>query len=369
MASAKDIGWSSYREYEGPFFRGSTKIQLSPNPSEAEKFLHVILATESGGHVDAINMYDRCILTAGLIQWCEGGQYSVSDMLGHIVSQSGLMPEPFWSWLDGKASFKRNEKGRWRFWTVQGEVDTIEEQKRLFLLRSNGLKGSWDAESREYAKGWAAAVANTLALPEAHAPQVAFTSARLMGFVMPEAKSIFWPDDRISSTTAAWRGATQAAYLSFAANLPAVANNHLKKALANTTAPKWSPDWCITILKQLTFGPQIAIYPARYNAIRPVIERLYGVDLPDFAADLQKWEAQMGIDPRHDAPAFTSVKDIQGELIAEGYDLGPTGADGKYGPKTREAILTFQGLHGLVVDGIVGPKTRKALVAEWLRRN
>ena len=70
-----------------------------------------------------------------------------------------------------------------------------------------------------------------------------------------------------------------------------------------------------------------------------------------------------------DAPAFTSVKDIQGELIAEGYDLGPTGADGKYGPKTREAILTFQGLHGLVVDGIVGPKTRKALVAEWLRRN
>lgn len=40
-----------------------------------------------------------------------------------------------------------------------------------------------------------------------------------------------------------------------------------------------------------------------------------------------------------------------------GYDLGKTGADGKFGKKTEEAVKQFQNERGLVVDGIVGVKT------------
>lgn len=48
---------------------------------------------------------------------------------------------------------------------------------------------------------------------------------------------------------------------------------------------------------------------------------------------------------------------LQRILINLNYNLGKTGADGKYGNMTEKAIKQFQGEHGLVTDGIVGVKT------------
>lgn len=56
---------------------------------------------------------------------------------------------------------------------------------------------------------------------------------------------------------------------------------------------------------------------------------------------------------------MTTTLQVQERLIALGRNPGP--ADGKEGPKTREAIKGFQRDHGLVPDGIVGPKTLAAL--------
>ena len=44
-------------------------------------------------------------------------------------------------------------------------------------------------------------------------------------------------------------------------------------------------------------------------------------------------------------------------LRNQGYDIGPSGVDGKYGKRTEEAVKMFQDEHGLVVDGKVGVKT------------
>lgn len=368
MVSPSDVGWGSYREYEGAVYWGrETPLQPFSNPTENQKFVQVLTKTE-GSSLTAVNAYDSCIVSVGLFQWCER-VYATSSLLGKIAEKDPNLLLPLQPALRASnASFSKNGKGNWRFFfkDARGEVDNLPEQQSLFLLHSNGLKGSWDAESKEHIKLWAACLANTLAPEEAAKVQVEFCADRVKNFATPSAKAILF--DGLPSD--GWVGALRCGYLSFAGNLPAVASNMLDIALKTAPGPKWSPDWCIHILKQLTFGPQIAIFPTRYNAIRPSLESLYGVNLPDFAPELQAWKASMapGVDPpTKDEPDFFDTKEIQAFLIGLGYDLGPAGADGKMGKKSMDAIRTFQGLNGLTADGIIGPKTRAKLLEEWRR--
>ena len=107
--------------------------------------------------MDAHNGYDRCICSSGLIQWCEAGQYSVSDMLGQVAARDRKLIAAIDD-LAGEhgVEFKPNHRGRWRFFFLdeRGEVDRREEQQALFLGGSTGKKGTWDEESRSYAKRW-----------------------------------------------------------------------------------------------------------------------------------------------------------------------------------------------------------------------
>ncbi len=46
------------------------------------------------------------------------------------------------------------------------------------------------------------------------------------------------------------------------------------------------------------------------------------------------------------------VKSLQSALVAAGYDVGPTGADGKFGPATMAAVKAFQADKGLPTTGL-----------------
>ena len=55
------------------------------------------------------------------------------------------------------------------------------------------------------------------------------------------------------------------------------------------------------------------------------------------------------------------VSNLQNDLIGLGFSVGPTGADGYYGPNTTEGIREFQRAYGLRVDGAAGPETKAKL--------
>lgn len=359
MVAVNEIGWGKYRQYEGPFYKGKFGYSLPPNPQPEDLQMAVITATE-GGHFDAWNGYDVCGWTSGLIQWCERNQYSVSDMLGEVaVVDDDLLYGVDQMAKDNGLKFERNAKNRFRFKFLdsRGEVDSQKEQQQLFYLDGNGMHGSWNSANTQYAKRWAAAISSVWENPLARDVQVRYTVRRLSGFLMPLAKSVF---SSMPSTDLA-RG-LYAAYLSFAANNPTWANNSLSHAIKNNLQlTPWSLDWVITILRTLTFNPGVAIYPHRYNSIRPVLEQLYGMQLPDFDSELKEWSVLTGI------PQDVTTLRIQRALLSLGYDLGPARDDGRYGTKTTEAVLTMEQLSGIVPlehqNGQVDRYTWPALVA------
>lgn len=366
MVAVSEIGWGKYRQYEGPYYKGKHAYKLPPAPSEAEMQMAVVTATE-GGHYDAWNGYDVCGWTSGLIQWCERNQYSVSDMLGEVAKYDrGLLFSMNQELGHERLEFKPNAKGRYRFFFSdgRGEVDSQAEQQALFYAGGDGTQGSWNAATSQRAKAWAAAISTVWEFREAQVIQTEYTVKRLGGFLLPYAKQVF---GTLPSTDLA-RG-LYAAYVSFAANNPTWANRSLQTAVKeNAHLAPWTLDWVIAILREMTFGPSVAIYPHRYDSIRPVLERLYNLQLPDFATELKAWEARTGI------PAGIDTARLQRSLLALGYDLGPARADGKYGKKTTEAVLTLEQLSGMVppehqdgqVDMYTWPALQEALSAKGL---
>ncbi len=332
----------------------------------------MITATE-GGRYDAINMYDRCIITGGLIQYCEAGIFLLSGLLAEIIGRSAAAAEPV-LFLAAELGYEfgpvpsSNKSGvSWRFYRAGNPrmaVDTQEEQKDLFLGCS-GLIGSWGPPGsiqRMKATRLATAFATVLAHPASIIVQNEKAARELEKFYMPFAIQYLLEDrNHIKCYPTNIMDAAVAIYSSFAANLPAVAATQLQRFATTTKHEKYSRAWLDEMCWHLTYGSGITIYPERYNKIRPVVERLFNVDLPDFATDLLALQADTQTSTARGAFDLSSVVGIQRALIELGFDLGPKGADGISGPKTRFAIMAFQFGSNLVSDGIVGPKTKDAL--------
>jgi len=354
MIDIKNIGWASYDVYEGPFYLGQSKFKLPDNPALPDKILATITATE-GGSWNAVNMYDRCIVTVGLIQWCEGGQYSVSDMLGVAAERSESLIAPLSNVMrEAGVEFKKNAKGRYRFFfrDARGEVDRTDEQQQLFL-RGSGRKNTWTDSNKAWAKSWAAALADVYAEPNAIQTQRDYTVPRLYGFALPTALELFKEPEAKGSPIGQ---AFICAYLSFAANNPARADASLKDAIKtwNTqNGPVWSPRWFNHVLERLTFASGVTIYPHRYDSIRPVLEKLFGIDIPDRSDQLKGLLSPI------------EIQDILVHVLK--YDLGKSGAngdgvDGQWGKKSTAALADFERRNNLDGDGLPDANTNAALL-------
>ena len=67
------------------------------------------------------------------------------------------------------------------------------------------------------------------------------------------------------------------------------------------------------------------------------------------------------IEPEMANVPLNKVQSVQQALIDAGYNVGPEGADGKYGRNTRAAVIQYQKANGIKQTGNVGPVTARKL--------
>lgn len=341
MTSASNIGWGEYGGFEGPYYTGS--VRYTPMSDRFwEKCVHVVTATE-GGRYDAVNMYDVCVVSVGILQVCE----KVLEMSRMLASMEKVAPAELSAALQAMPSpltMVTDQSGRRVLADGSGPINTVARMQQVYL-GCTGERGKWTSALKDSAKAWAAGFANLCATPALIAPQLEYVEERLPAYVMKAARDELFR----KAWDEGWEGAMKAMYVSYAANLPAVADSRARAAFSD---PRWSgssPADKFLILADSMVKSGVAIWPHRFDKISPVLSQRFGVQCPS--------SSELG------APAagLSSPMEIQAALVKLGYDLGPAGADGVIGRKTTEAVKAFQAKSGLSADGVVGPKTRAAL--------
>jgi hypothetical protein len=358
IIDSSKVSWGSYSSWEGPVYWGTIPYgPVTKNDTFAKKLMGVLSSTE-GGHYDACNLYDRCILTVGIVQWCEAApQCSVSDMLTLCDEADHDKLDEYLEHIAEGLTIVKDDHGVGRLQLGAQRIDNTSAQRGLFLGGSTGLKGQWTAPQIATAKKVCAVMASIWQEPEFQAAQLNFTVPKLIEVYGRSFGSgprhMF--DEGFS--TEGFAGAMRAIYISYSANLPAVAANIFNRVFPNGLSGNDEAD-CIAMSKAMATTSGVGIWPRRYEMIRPTVEALFGVDLPDHTSDLSAWKADF--DPGA-LVAFPDTKSIQEALLKLGYDLGPSGADGVFGKASRAALMAFQKSKGLTADGVPGPNTFKAL--------
>lgn len=122
-------------------------------------------------------------------------------------------------------------------------------------------------------------------------------------------------------------------------------------------------DWCFGIGKTvLTWAPNYSTnaYGERLIEMMTAVENT--VALESGAAKVNITLAQLRSGMYRNSPYAEQVKSMQELLIAKGFDLGNSGADGSFGAATERAVKAFQQSRNIGPDGICGLKTWSALL-------
>lgn len=354
---AKDLSWGKYGGFEGPYWRGTVKlVKPAPGAPFWERVMWVVTQTE-GGAYDAINNYDQCIFSPGLIQLCEIFGIA-TKMLRKFAGANGKAFDRFTREMPGNVD--------WNF-KVDGLVYNKQPVKipgpsmrsalrRFYLGGSSGKLGEWTDAQKAHARQVCAAMASMHGDPAFLQLQLDHVSPLLRRFVIPEGLTSVFPEAPKAGDTG-YRAAMQCAYLSFAGNLPQPAWETLREVMKTWDPGMTDEDRCLSMLAAMV-GRGVGIWPHRYNVIRPHLEEQFGVDLPDLAVQLKD---AIPVGPTV-VTLYPTVKLWQVALLTLGGDLGPAGADGVAGEKTKRALQRFEVAAGVrFPDGIYDATTAKLL--------
>ncbi|OPZ35060.1 MAG: putative peptidoglycan binding domain protein [Synergistetes bacterium ADurb.BinA166] len=184
-----------------------------------------------------------------------------------------------------------------------------------------------------------------------------YVKPRVKAFVMAQTRAALASDPSEDG----WSGALKAAVMSYSVNIPATTDKLFMQAFSD---PRWKGMSCKDrfgfAMGHMVIGSHIATWPHRYEGIVKPIESLFGVDIPALS-ELRDIAGQSA--PPVDDPTLWTTTAVQKFLISKGYDLGPVGADGLFGPKTKAAVGQFQTASGIPPTGVVDAATKTVITA------
>lgn len=298
MIRRDQIGWSRYKNFEGPMWFGIHRAKIADTDSFERIAVRVTSAAE--GNLDAAQLYDSCVFTGGFQQWCS----TFDGLVRMLLFVEKRVPGSLSTLFEFLRTIDASISAEKRAFVYKGTpVRDYKDRRDLFLAGGSGNLGEWKEHHKERAYGWVLAFANCpWQDPAVAEAQIDYATTNVYAYMRSESKWLFE-----QSTQDPWVLALRAAYLSFAANNPTRAATTLNDGVKKTSLTPWTPAWVLDLLHAMTWDAGVDILPHRYNAIRPVLERCFGVDLPDVAGDLKRLRA-IGQDPM-------------------GADGDPTGAD------------------------------------------
>lgn len=369
MVLEKDLIWGEYGGFSGYAFWGRYRYILPLNHTVEQRRYAAVSSTE-GACSDSTNCYDRCGLSGGryqITELCSG--WLVSVLLGKIAVEA---PEALTKMREAAAvrgyTFV-NEPSRWSAWNWRDSGGLISRDaaaaRRFFNHDCDGRRGSW-VRGDVNANAIAPLILGYISIWDnlaARDIQDAFMISRMAGFVMAQSRWIL--DVKPSNPIIE---ASQAAFLSFSMNNPTIASRILDKVQKETPYKLGTMDWLVYYLRTAVYESGIVFYPERYGShknpghgLRIALEKLYGIDLPDFAEDLKDWNAKMNAVTVRDLSTVAAIQQALIDLFNDPKLLGPAGVDGKFGPKSKMALMAFQRNNNLKVDGVAGPLTILAM--------
>lgn len=268
------IGWGEYGGFEGPFCWGSKTLPIVANPTWNDNLLRVISATE--GHYDSVNMYDKCIVSVGCVQWgeaCNNG--SVTRLIKEVAQQ---LPTLVYQNFTGLPGGWNQHTGTFVELPSQKQITNPELMRKIYLGGSSGAKGAWTDPQKTAAKKWCLAFARLFQNDKACEIQRDYSARELEKYKGKVAKEVLW-----DGTEGAYQDALRLIYMSYSANLPSTTEKYLKLGLQSATEKgfeKWSPEWLWELVESWRSKAKVGIWPGRYSKIKPVIEDITCVSLP-----------------------------------------------------------------------------------------
>jgi len=157
MIQPSDIKWSGYGDYEGPFWSGKKKFSLPSNHDLIDEFIYTISSVE--GNLDAINMYDVCMLSCGMIQMCDKF-FLFTNFLGYVQENNEeLVPKYLSEILKASNAVFKKVNGKWittnkketeGWYLFEGQL--LQRQKTKIEKTEKAKVSSLNAIQKDYLK-------------------------------------------------------------------------------------------------------------------------------------------------------------------------------------------------------------------------